>query len=187
MKSILVAAACAASVAAAGQINVAASANGGTATQSSNYINTPASRANDGNRDGRWGIGSVSHTNLDNQAWWRAQFNQPYVINEIIVWNRLDGMEERINPFNVYLKLNGNTVYSVTNITFADTVNDGNVNTKGMNFLPTSVLADEVFVQLSNANYLHMAEVEAYGVVPEPATLIAAAAGIVALSRRRRT
>lgn len=168
------------------QSNVAASVNGGVASQSSVYNGTAiASRANDGNRDGRYSQGSVQHTNSNVNAWWNVDFNGSHLIDIINVWNR-DEFTTRINPFNVILSLDGSVVWSSMNNTFVDTINDGNVNTLGMSFAPGGVLADSLKIQLADTNYLHMAEVEAITVVPEPATMAALGLGVAALLRRKR-
>jgi len=171
----------------AAQINVAASVNGGLATQSSLWsAGASADKAIDGNRDARWSMGSIMHTVFEQGAWWRVQFNGAYLIDEMNIWNRDDGLSTRINPFNVELFHNGNVVWSSMSNVFVDDINDGLTTTLGMRFNAGGVVADSMRVQLVQSNYLHMAEVEAYTAVPEPATMAALGLGVVALIRRRR-
>lgn len=168
------------------QINVAASANGGVATQSSLWTGgATADKANDGNRDGRWSSNSVMHTNNEPGAWWNVSFTNANLIQSINVWNRIE-LQERLNPFNVTLSLGGSVVWSSTNNNFTDNIVDGDPNTVGMNFMTGGVLADSLRVQLVNSNYLHLAEVEAFNAVPEPATMAALGLGVAALLRRSR-
>jgi hypothetical protein len=64
---------------------------GKTATQSSTGYSSPASRAVDGNTDGNWAAGSVSHTNLDHQPWWEVEGRlKPGAAN---VFNRPPGLD----------------------------------------------------------------------------------------------
>lgn len=169
------------------QTNVAASANGGVGSQSSVWAaQATPDKGNDGNRDGRWSSQSVMHTNFEAGAWYRVAFASPSAISQVNVFNRTDSFMGRLNPFTVSLSLSGNTVWSATNQTFAQNINDGNPFASGMSFNTSSVLADSVMVQLDETNYLHLAEVEAFDAVPEPATMIAFGTGIALLVRRRR-
>jgi len=168
------------------QTNFAAAANGGVATQSSTGFSAPASRGNDGNRDGHFFNGtSVTHTNSEFGAWWEVAFASVEEINQILIFNRTDCCSERINTFSVRLyDSGGSEVWSDTNNTFTPTITGTNLS--GMQIDAPGVLAKRLRVQLDGTNYLHLAEVEAYNVVPEPATLAALAAGIGLVSRRLR-
>jgi hypothetical protein len=170
------------------QINAALQSNGGVATQSSNWSSSGgfADRANDGNRDGRYSQGSVSHTNSALNSWWQATFAGPFSIERVQIWNRMEN-QTRINPFRVQLWSGNTVVWEMTNQTFVDNIADGNTNTLGMLFTVNNVTADRVRVQLEDSNYLHMGEVEAFGTaVPEPGTMVALGVGALALARRRR-
>lgn len=175
------------------QVNVAASANGGTATQSS--IWTPAAVAGnaiDGNNNGIWnanGILTLNHTNSESGAWLKIFFDSTYQIDSVNLWNRLDGLGSRLNPFTVRLFDGASMTYESTGNTFADTINDGLSYTHGMSFLTGGVLADSLEVKLDGTNYLHLAEVEAFAApVPEPGTMLAlGAAGLLFFSRRRKS
>lgn len=167
------------------QTNFAAAANGGVATQSSTGFSGPAGRANDGNRSGNWSSNSVSHTNSEFGAWWEVAFASVQEINQILIFNRTDCCSNRIDTFSVRLyDSGGSEVWSDTNNTFTPTITGTNLS--GMQIDAPGVLAKRLRVQLDGTNYLHVAEVEAYNVVPEPATLAALAAGIGLVSRRLR-
>jgi len=69
-------------------------APGGTATQSSSYRNTTfefmAEWAINGNTDARYDQLSCSHTNEENEPWWKVTFKYDILVNEILLVNRGD-------------------------------------------------------------------------------------------------
>lgn len=84
-----------------GQENLAPS---GTAKQSSLYADAAAKRANDGNTDGRYASGSVSHTSgTESDPWWELDLKATHPLDRIIVWNRLDGVGQRLEGFRLIL------------------------------------------------------------------------------------
>jgi hypothetical protein len=165
-------------------VNVALSANGGVASQSSNYdvTNYPASNGNDGNNN------TFSHTQIEFDAWWRVDFLQPYYIVDATVINRVDCCWDRISPFNVYLLDAGNNVvWQALHVNMSNSGPDSaifsNINTFGSAFE----------VQLDNhTNYLHLGEVvvdadlAGPSGVPEPATWLLLASVLPVLAIRRR-
>lgn len=171
------------------QVNVASSANGGTATQSSLWTAAAtADKAIDGNKNGIWGsngIFTLNHTNAEQGAWLRIMFNDTYSIDTLNIWNRVE-LSERLNPFSVRLYDGANLTWESTGLIFDDNIDDGLNFTKGMLLNPGGILADMVEIQLDGTNYLHLAEVEAFAPVPEPATMIGLAAGGLLLLRRRK-
>ena len=73
------------------------SARAGAAAQRSTDNGGVASRAIDGNTDGNWGSGSVTHTgntSVDNE-WWEVDFGGPTPIDLIHLWFRTDCCPER--------------------------------------------------------------------------------------------
>jgi RHS repeat-associated protein len=74
---------------------------GKTATQSSTAFGGTANRANDGNTDGIFADGSVSHTNFENQPWWQVDLGSSQQITSVNVWNRTDCCQSRTTNFNV--------------------------------------------------------------------------------------
>jgi len=58
------------------ETNHALASNGSTATQVGTNYGGVASRAIDGNTDGNWNNGSVTHTNSTTNAWWQVDFGQ---------------------------------------------------------------------------------------------------------------
>ncbi|MFB9579538.1 glycoside hydrolase N-terminal domain-containing protein [Streptomyces yanii] len=65
---------------------------GQPATQSTTYLGAGPTRAVDGNTDGAFKNGSVTHTNLqgDPQAWWQVDLGASRSIDTVEVWNRTD-------------------------------------------------------------------------------------------------
>lgn len=84
-----------------------------TATQSSTYGSAIANRAVDGNLDGVYGNGSVAHTNDENNPWWQVDLGANYQLSDIVVWNRTDCCQERMD--SVYV-LVSQTPFTSTNL-----------------------------------------------------------------------
>jgi beta-galactosidase len=59
-------------------------------TQSSTVYNGNPSRAIDGNTDGAWNNGSVTHTNNEANAWWEIDLGNIHKLSTIRIWNRTD-------------------------------------------------------------------------------------------------
>ena len=68
----------------------------GQASQSSNYDNTEAKRAIDGNVDGIHANGSVSHTNEETNPWWLVDLGSVQDIGKIVIHNRADCCGDRL-------------------------------------------------------------------------------------------
>lgn len=79
-------------------------ANGHAATQSSTGWGGSANRAVDGDINGDWGHGSVTHTNLDAPAWWQVDLGAGVTFVESVdIRNRTDCCSERLHHFTVYV------------------------------------------------------------------------------------
>ncbi|MEZ0385446.1 MAG: DUF1553 domain-containing protein, partial [Verrucomicrobium sp.] len=63
----------------------------GTASQSSTGFNGPAQLATDGNTNGDYGKGSVTHCAQQDDPWWEVDLKQEVPVDAIMVWNRTDG------------------------------------------------------------------------------------------------
>lgn len=59
-------------------------------TQSSTAFSGAASRAVDGDTNGAWANGSVTHTSNENEAWWQIDLGAVSDINYINLWSRTD-------------------------------------------------------------------------------------------------
>ncbi len=75
----------------------------GKATQSSDYFDAVASRAIDGNKNGDYNKGSVSHTATGkSDPYWEVDLGSEHDISKIIIWNRTDGnVSSRLNGFHL--------------------------------------------------------------------------------------
>jgi len=131
--------------------NWALSDNGATATQSSVYGGGEAGRAIDGNVDGVFGSNSVTHTNNE-RAWWQVKLKQAVKVRRVAVWNRVDCCQERLQNYDVELRLNGKKVKSV------HSRENGRVKV----FKFRNVKANAVVVRLRDSNYLSLAEVQVW-------------------------
>ncbi|SEO89822.1 OmpL47-type beta-barrel domain-containing protein [Paenibacillus sp. OV219] len=127
-----------------------------TATQSSilSSSSAVASRAVDGNTDGNYSNGSVSHTDNNAQAWWMVDLGATNSIGQIQIFGRTDCCGNRLSDFNVLLlDENQNVVWSnhqTTQPNPSTTVDAGGANGR------------YVKIQLTGTNYLSLAEVKVY-------------------------
>ena len=155
---VFVAFAALATPALAGPTNVAPL---GTASQSSTAYDSPqfngsgpASRANDGDTNGQYAHGSVSHTQSE-QGWWQVKLDKAYVLDGATIWNRTDCCTARVNPFTVDVYLGDTLVSSVKHNAMPDT-NSLKINLK-------AAVGDRVHVAMERPDYLHLAEVQVFG------------------------
>ena len=127
------------------------------AKQSSNFNSAAvAKKAVDGNNDGRWRSGSVTHTKRDYQAFWEVDLIFESEISSIIIFNRIDCCRDRLTHF--YIKFYDYTHSLVKTLFHGSTAQ--NVYKFG---LVPSIVARYVRVQIKSRNYLSLAEVQVYG------------------------
>ena len=81
-------------------VNVAV---GKAATQRSTAYGGVAERAVDGNTDGNWSAGSVTHSAEDGspEPWWQVDLGASVPIHSVHVWNRSDCCSERLGDYYV--------------------------------------------------------------------------------------
>lgn len=68
----------------------------GKASQSSNYTDTTPERAIDGNIEGKFDQGSVTHTNEETNPWWLVDLGDTRDIGKIVIHNRADCCGDRL-------------------------------------------------------------------------------------------
>ena len=73
------------------------------ATQSSTYPGGDATHAVDGNTDGVYGNGSMTHTHDGKQEWWEVDLGETCPVEKIVLWNRTDCASERLAACKVSL------------------------------------------------------------------------------------
>ncbi|MDO7171594.1 T9SS type A sorting domain-containing protein [Mariniflexile sp. AS56] len=131
----------------------------GGAVQSTTDYGGLANRAIDGNTNGNFGSGSVTHTNpADTDAWWQVSLATEAAIGDIIIYNRTGQQSyiDRLSDFAVYVyDTNGTETFSQT---FAnDPPNPSKIIDAG------GAMGKIIkIVQLDNTVALSIAEVEVY-------------------------
>ncbi|XP_019636942.1 PREDICTED: uncharacterized protein LOC109479413 isoform X2 [Branchiostoma belcheri] len=71
--------------------------------QSSTEHGGVAKRAVDGNTDGDYHRGSCTHTNNQGRPWWRVDLGRSQAIDTVVVFNRQDCCQGRLNNFRVHV------------------------------------------------------------------------------------
>ena len=141
----------------------------GTATQISTTNNGVASRAIDGNTNGNFGGGSVTHTANQLETWWELDLGSSYDIEDIVVWNRTDNCcSHRLSDFYVL----------VSDVPFTSTDLTTTLNQTGVwsEFHPgeqatshtysPAVIGRYVRIQHNSSEVLSLAEVQVMGCDP---------------------
>ena len=144
--------------------NWAHSSYGTTATQSSVGWGGDPMRAIDGNTNGAYEAGSITHTEHGENSWWQLNFGQDRAINRVVLWNRTDPYAgNRLSNFRISVR------------------NEAGVEIVGENFfppgsaipgttivwnLPQTVTARSIHISFLGYNndgngYLSLAEVQA--------------------------
>ncbi len=142
--------------------------------QSTNFspVDGLAGNANDGNRDGDWAKGSVTHTQqaVGRTEYWEVDFGVTSEIDAVSLWSRLDNgnisggavSDVRIEVYDA----NRNPVYSSATLNPGDILKAPNVITE--NLLGQGIQGQ--FVRVANvrdAFFLSLAEVEVFGKTPD--------------------
>ncbi len=153
---------------------------GRLATQSSTLAGYPsagAASAIDGNTNGNFFSGSVTHTNLETNPWWQVDLGAPATINSVLVWNRTDCCADRLVDYWVFVS---NTPFNSTD---TPATLQGRPGTFGAHRTgipsPTAIIpipnmqGRYVRIQLNSANYLSLAEVQIFGTGGTPVPNIA--------------
>jgi hypothetical protein len=168
-------------------INVAASANGGVASQSSTLNGNSGTWGAQWVNDGQL-TGNLQHTDLELAPWVQVSFNSTYAIEQVVLFNRIDCCQDRASPLRLEF-FRGNAL-----VASSAGLNLGNNWSSFVAPFATPIEADRLRVQaisIGAARYLHLQEVEAYAntaVVPVPSALalMTAGAGMLAFVRRRK-
>lgn len=139
--------------------------DGTKTSQSSTANGAPSSRACDGNRDGNFNNGSVTHTNSEANAWWEVDLGRIYVLQQLKIFNRTDCCGDRLSNFYVFISddpfqsTDLNTTmnqFGVDSFFF-----DGNVD--ALAYALTKQSGRYIRIQTTGSEPLSLAEVEIYG------------------------
>lgn len=76
---------------------------GVSASQSTTHAPAVASRAIDGNRNGHYPSGSVTHTDGVSANWWQVNLGAVRPVNRIAIYNRTDCCMNRLSNFRIVL------------------------------------------------------------------------------------
>ncbi len=147
----------------AGALDPVDLALGKAARQSSTLFGADATRAVDGNQDGQFWDGSVTHTDFDLNAWWEVDLGSVQQIGQIEIANRTDCCGDRLSPFMVIV---ADIPIIDSDITDADAqAYPGIMRTRitagpqDRYRIPINRSGRYVRVALLSQNYLHLAEV----------------------------
>ena len=139
----------------------------GSATQSSVSYNGQSARAIDGNINGIWNQGSVTHTAYEAQPWWQVQLPGKAGINRIVLFNRTDDCcSARLSNVHVFVS---DTPFS-EDTTLEELLAQGELwhtyleGEQGAEIdIPVNTSGRYVRVQLADTGVLSLAEVEVIG------------------------
>lgn len=140
-------------------------AQGKNATQSSTRSGAGAGRAVDGNTNGNYSSGSMTHTNYNTNAWWQVDLGANYTLESIQLWNRTDCCASRLANFYVFVSATDMAGRSLNSLRNDATVWRYQVTGQAPSKLtiPAAVNGRYVRVQLAGTNYLSLAEVQVWG------------------------
>lgn len=128
-------------------------------SQSATCHGGSSSRAVDGNTDGLWWKGSVTHTCYNYQDWWQVDLGASYKIDSIDVFNRVDCCSSRLNGFKV-------TILNVDDMELWSTTYSGDTSGETKIAVNEEVYGRKVKISLPNHNPLSLAEVKVNGFTP---------------------
>lgn len=140
---------------------------GKPSSQVSTYSGAGAGRANDGNRNGNFNSGSVSHTDaLAPHDWWEVDLGTVTKITDAVIYNRTDCCQSRMDSIYVFIS----TTPFASNDFATTLVTPGikKIKLYGRKFSNVVISPDTLgrYFRVQNARYdatsLNIAEVEVY-------------------------
>jgi hypothetical protein len=90
---------------------------GKSASQSTTSGGASASRAIDGDTNGNYTNGSVSHTTQQNRPWWQVDLGSVMGVGDVVLYNRSDCCAERLTNFDIQISNNGSTWHNAASST----------------------------------------------------------------------
>lgn len=126
-------------------------AYGKPTTQSSTAFGGDSARAVDGNADGDFGHGSVSHTAAGQGNWWQVDLEAIHDLGKVRLFNRTDCCAAQLNNFKVRVSTNGSDWHDVDYSGSANKLVELRIDHPGR------------YIRIENGDgYLHLAEVQAF-------------------------
>jgi hypothetical protein len=139
---------------------------GRPASQSSTAFGAPPQNAVDGNTDGVYSDGSISHTGDDVNAWWQVDLGNANQIQQISVYNRTDCCSDRLTDYWVFVSPTpfDTSLTPVRQAAQPGVWSNHQTGTAGTpTRIPGPATGRYVMVQLAGTNYLSLAEVQVLG------------------------
>lgn len=139
--------------------------NGPWAVQSTTNYGGIAARAIDGNTNGDWSNGSVTHTDSTSDNWFELKLGTRHSLEQIVLHNRTDGSyETSLSNFRVSIWDGATEVYGSDHFT-----TEGSVGSIFSLSKLDGIVADKVRIELLGNNrngnkVLSLAEVQVYGI-----------------------
>ena len=124
-------------------------ASEGIASQSSNYRESPYPASNTLKDDNTFG-----HTECEIGAWWQVKLNENIKIERILIKNRNDGCQERLQNFDICIMDKCNQIVKIIHENDSKKVYD--INDIGC-------CGSIVKIKLCGCNYLHLSNVKVFG------------------------
>lgn len=125
-----------------------------SASQNSIYAGGSAGLAVDGNTDGNYTNGSVTHTGCGSNDWWRVDLGANYNVGDIKIFNRTDCCADRLEDYNVKV-LNGSLSQVWSSFQDSPAGSPSIINAGG-------ATGRYVEIQKTTSGCLNIAEVEVY-------------------------
>ncbi|MHB1316868.1 MAG: galactose-binding domain-containing protein [Minisyncoccota bacterium] len=131
---------------------------------------TVSSNAVDGNTNGNYSSGSITHTSstLTPNPWWQVDLGSSVAINSIVLWNRTDCCMSRLNDYWVFVS---DTPFGPSDTPSTLQSRSGTWSSHQTSYPnPSSSLSVGGFsgryvrVQLSGTDYLSLAEVQIFNI-----------------------
>jgi hypothetical protein len=139
---------------------------GRPASQSSVGYGGDAAKAVDGNTDGRYPNGSVTHTNGGAQSWWQVDLGQVSAVESVRVFNRTDCCGARLSNFHIFVSdtdMSGRSLSQLIADPAVVQVLVGSLSGAPSISVPLVGPGRFVKIQLSGSDYLSLAEVQVFG------------------------
>jgi len=148
----------------------------GTSLQDSTYDRKTSNKAIDGNTNGDYSKGSVTHTKFERYAWWRVKLASTSLITKIKVYNRSDAVQDClygavIEIVDEYGNVVARKTLTKSNLTYVETFQrKQDIWIFSMFFGSTNkeyIFCRSVRIYKNGfEEYLSLAEVEVYGAYP---------------------